>query len=367
MTWRCKGVSGFRPPALFPVLFAVLLLALPRAAAPAPSGPQFIAERPFQGPITHDMALQAAKAAARQAAMQALARDLVTRPDVQFVGKAGPSPIPRDPLALAYASARLQPPQSQSQGRPLQARVAVRLAVSWPDDQELRQALLQTARLALYARAVTRETVLLAEYDTLSTRLLRASASKQELSQPELSALQEIPDRLRALAAALEGMDLYLEALRDFSGTWGRPQESAALMQRILSLDPDNAPALNAYGECCLLLGRLQESQEAQRKALALVPDFDRAFHARGAANLALGLPALAVADFTEAIRLSPHNAEYRRDRAAAWLVREETEPMCRDFRDACALGDCAGYQWALTQGRCPRSNDEPQPSRRLP
>lgn len=338
----------------------MLALPLPPAtlhaadAPPSPVGPQFIAERSFWGGITYGMAAQASKSAARLAAMQAVARELVARPDVQFIGKAGSTPIPQDPLALAYATAHLRELNAQSMGRPLDARVVLRVTLVPPSDQDLRQALLQPAKLDLYGRAAAREATLLGEYDTAARSAEEkkdAPRSKQQKNATENSASSA---NLMALAKALEGVDLYLAALSSFSGTWQEPQKDAAIMQQILSLDPDNALAANAYGESCLLLGRPQEALEAQSKALRLDPGFARAFHARGAANLALGLPALAVADFSEAIRLSPNTAMYRRDRAAAWLVREEAVPMCQDFRDACALGDCGGYQWALAQGRCP-------------
>lgn len=352
-----------KPAGVLPLFCACALLALPflsatlhAADAPSsPAGPQFIAERPFWGGITHGMAARAAKAAARQAAMQSVARELVARPDVQFIGKAGSTPIPQDPLALAYATAHLREIDSQSLGRPLDARVALRVALVPPGDQDLRKALLQPAKLDLYGRAAARETALLAEYDA-AVRLAeeKKDAPKGTRQGNATAGVAPSPAALMALAKALEGVDLYLAALSSFSGTWQEPQKTTGTMQRILSLDPDSALAANAYGESCLLLGRPQEALEAQSRALRLDPGFARAFHARGAANLALGLPALAVADFSEAIRLSPYTAMYRRDRAAAWLVREETGPMCRDFRDACALGDCSGYQWALTQGRCP-------------
>ena len=330
--------------------FSVAPACLQAAGGTEGSGPQFIAERSFRGSITHGMAALAAKAAARQAAMQAVARELVARPDVQFIGKAGSTPIPQDPLALAYATARLRVLDTQTMGRPLDARVAVRVSLTPPDDQALRQALLLPGGLDLYGRAAAREAALLAAYDSTVQQLPEkksTASSQQPPSAPSAATIM-------ALANALEGMDIYLAALPSFSGAWQNPEKINRVMQQVLSLDPDNALAANAYGESCLLLGRPQEAQEAQSKALRLEPEFARAFHARGAANLALGLPALAVADFSEAIRFSPHTALYRRDRAAAWLVREETAPMCQDFRDACALGDCSGYQWALAQGKCP-------------
>lgn len=349
---------------VLPLLCACALLALPirpatlHAASSSPAGPQFIAERPFWGGITYGMAIQAAKAAVRQSAMQAVARELVARPDVQFIGKAGSTPIPQDPLALAYATARMRELDAQSLGRPLDARVALRVALVPPGDQDLRRALLQPARLDLYGRAAARETALLAEYDDAVRLMTEKKDTPRNTRQDDATAAAApSPAVLMALAKALEGVDVYLAALPSFSDTWQDPQTINRTMQQVLALDPDNALAANAYGESCLLLGRPQEALEAQSKALRLDPGFARAFHARGAANLALGLPALAVADFSEAIRLSPHTAMYRRDRAAAWLVREETGPMCQDFRDACALGDCSGYQWALAQGRCPDGN----------
>ena len=359
-------ISARKPARVLHLLCVCALLALPllpatlhAAGAPSsPAGPQFIAERPFWGGITYGMAAQAAKAAVRQSAMQAVARELVARPDVQFIGKAGSTPIPQDPLALAYATARLRELDAQSLGRPLDARVALRVALVPPGDQHLRQALLQPARLDLYGRAAARETTLLAEYDDAVRLMAEKKDSPRSTRQGNATAnAAPTPAELMALAKALEGVDLYLAALPSFSDTWQDPEKINRAMQRILTLDPDSALAANAYGESCLLLGRPQEALEAQSKALRLDPGFARAFHARGAANLALGLPALAVADFSEAIRLAPHTAMYRRDRAAAWLVREETGPMCQDFRDACALGDCSGYQWALAQGRCPDGN----------
>lgn len=347
--------SAAKPSAFLPVLFACTLLAPPCPAADQVSGHegfQIIAERPFGNKIPFDAAARAAKAAARQEAMRAVARRLVARPDVQFIGQAGPSSIPRDPLALAYATTGLRASDAQTPDSPLPGRARTCVNVSLPRDQDLRRVLLHPDVLELYTLAATKETSLLEEYDRIASSLLDSEEPGGQKEAGDGAAAYS--NRLAALAGALQGLDLYLDLLPSFFGTWQDPQKTGDAMQRILSLDQNNALAANAYGECLLLLNRPQEALEAQNTALRLDPDFARAFHARGVANLALGLPALAVADFNEAIRLAPHTAMYRRDRAAAWLVRQESGPMCRDFHDACALGDCGGYQWALAQDKCP-------------
>jgi tetratricopeptide (TPR) repeat protein len=235
-------------------------------------------------------------------------------------------------------------------GRALDARVSVSLTVPSLDSNTLRTGLLIPARLELYGRAAAREAELIERYDAVSSALLQPAG--QSIREQQKNIFNHTA--MRRVVRAMEALDLYFEALSMFSGTWEDAATQNERMLRILKLDPESSLALNAYGETCLLLGRPQEALEAQNAALRLDSDFARAYHARGTAGLVLGLPVLAVADFSEAIRLYPANPVYRRDRAAAWLVSEEKIPMCRDFRDACTLGDCSGYQWAMDRGMCP-------------
>ena len=318
----------------------------------------FRASRPFQGIVTQSMAERAAETAARSLAMHSVVRELIVRPDVQAAGKMGVfQGMQPDLLPLAHAVAGTRVADTTLEGAPPQWRAVVAVALN-PGDRSaaIRDILVRPERLALYARAVADEQRLLAAYDALAGSVLDTEARLAASESEPLAA------RAQALIAGLQAVDDYRSILPLWDGVWKDPALVLSRMQKALTMDGENALLYNALGEALSQLGRFHEAQEVQTRAIRLEPSLARAHHARGVAYLAQNLPSLAVADFSEAIRLAPASALYRRDRAAAWLVLADTPRMCRDLYDACARGDCARYRQAREQGACPGSLTETTP-----
>lgn len=201
--------------------------------------------------------------------------------------------------------------------------------------------------LTLRQAALARQTALLDEAEDLAHR---AALHRQRNGVDSHSPYGA---RIQALAAALDGLQQYEQALAHLNGLWSNPATLLPLLREATTLAPGEALTWNALGEVLLQMDRPQDALEAQTQALALEMEFARAHAARGLAYLRLNLPALAVEDLSAALRLQPDEPSWLRARGAAWMVREEFVPMCDDFYRACVLGDCEGLGQAREQGRC--------------
>ena len=307
-----------------------------------------VAVMQYGGPIDKAAAETAAKASARRSAAQDALRSIVARHDVRFAARVDShADVPPDPLGLAYAVIKIQPGDiSFKDLADGSGAVSVVLDAQTPvESAAVRAALLNPERVQLYTYAAMREQQLLAQFSIYSA----AVGTAQE---PGSAAVAQLCNSMAALS-------LYLDILPFLEKSWLRPFDVLAAMQSAVKLDPDNPLLHSALGDACMLLSRPHEAREAQTRALRLDAQFVRAYHGRGIACLALRLPLLALADLSEAIRLAPFTAAYRRDRAAAWLLLEKNDDMCADLYEACALGECEQYKWAVGQGSCEKKIPE--------
>lgn len=158
---------------------------------------------------------------------------------------------------------------------------------------------------------------------------------------------------LAARSGKLEAWYRYLQALEQFGSSWSDAAGAYAILQRLEHLDQDNALIRLALAEVLLRLDRPHEAMGCVNDALGLKPGLARAFYLRGIIQLRLGLTALAVTDFSQALRLRPDRADWWRARGAALMIRHDYDAMCRDLYKACSLGDCAGLTEARQQEFC--------------
>lgn len=362
--------SGFAPLFLFkrtyrkglPLLLCGCLLAFPPLslcsassdaslpAAASMAGRRFSATRFFSpdvsSGISADAAAVVAAAAARGKAMQAVVRELVLLPDVRIAGSVGPTPA-KTPnlLALAHATVKtdvLLVSRNRKASSVTVTVVIVEGDATPPLAARVRDALVHPDRLALYEKAVLREKALLDTFET-----------------PALGAPSRIPsgtggsgDTARAINE-IKALEIFKEQLPSWSNVWSNPSASRDAMRAALALAPDSALCHYALGDALLQLGRSHEALEEQTLALRFDPSFARAFHSRGAASLALQYLSSAVADFSKAISLSPATAAYYRARGMARHLQGEAVAMCRDLHQACALGECEEFQWAVAERLC--------------
>jgi tetratricopeptide (TPR) repeat protein len=160
--------------------------------------------------------------------------------------------------------------------------------------------------------------------------------------------------RIVLLAEQLEALWLLGSALpQREGGRWREPHAALPVLRQAAALDPDYAPLRHLQGEILLQLDRPQDALTELDKALALNPELAGALYARGLVYLRLHLPTLAERDLSAALARDASQAAWWRARGALRMVRNETGPMCEDFTQACAQGDCEGLAVARERGLC--------------
>ncbi|SBV91759.1 putative Tetratricopeptide TPR_1 repeat-containing protein [uncultured delta proteobacterium] len=320
------------------------------------AGRRFSATRSFTRPISEQDAAIVAESAARAAAMQSVVRSLAVLPEVRISGAVGPTPVkPPNLLALAHATARTAVLLVSKSRKPPSVTVTVVLL----DDENgpsmearMRDALVHPDRLDLYEKTVLREKSLLEAFDAV-VRTDKSGRSDGELPSPPQPLPKTVEDQLRDIINEIKALAIFKDLLPSRDGLWKDPAAVRDAMQAALALAPESTLCRNAMGDASLQLGRSQEAMEEQTRAIRADPSFARAYHSRGAASLALGHLSSAVADFSEAIRLSPHAASYYRSRGMARHLLGEAQAMCRDLYQACVLGECDDFQWAVSGNHC--------------
>lgn len=174
--------------------------------------------------------------------------------------------------------------------------------------------------------------------------------------------------RINYLADNLDALWMYLQMLHTLRTSWEDPAQVQAQMQRALTLAPRSPFLWCALGEAQLQLDFPQLAIESLDKAVRFDPAFARALYARGLAHLRLQQSALAENDLSAALTLRPHTLPWLRARGAVRMVREDYGPMCEDFSEACALGDCDGLMTARKRQLClPEEKTPPQSPAQAP
>jgi tetratricopeptide (TPR) repeat protein len=304
-----------------------------------------VERRPFRSFVRRDMAERTAKLAADLAAWEQAARLLAKEPDLHFINTDNIPPPSLDGLARMLFSTRVE--ALGAEGFPPHQQAIVKISLLPPENlrRALVDALARQDLLELYAQVTASQKSLLERYDHFSARLLPLNPITDG-GQAENHILTSIVNELIAL-------DLYIELLPEYSHNWTAQEKARPQLLRAERLAPDNPLILTALAEIFLHMDRPASALEYVERALNQTPDFAHAHDVKGAILLRKRLPSLAAESFSKAIALAPRNPIYYVHRASAYLVLEEENNMCRDFRSACGLGDCDGLQWAKSVGRC--------------
>lgn len=221
-------------------------------------------------------------------------------------------------------------------------------------DARIRQTLRHGDTWALYEEALA----LMRQQTEEGINLVHKAA---QLRQSHGIHMDEIfMQRINYLADNLDALWMYLRILHTLRTSWEDPAQVQAQMQRALTLAPRSPFLWCALGEAQLQLDFPQLAIESLDKAVRFDPAFARALYARGLAHLRLQQSALAENDLSAALALRPHTLPWLRARGAVRMVREDYGPMCEDFSEACALGDCDGLMTARKRQLC--LPDEPAP-----
>jgi tetratricopeptide (TPR) repeat protein len=160
--------------------------------------------------------------------------------------------------------------------------------------------------------------------------------------------------RIVVLAEQLEALwQLGIILPQREGGRWRDPQAALPVLRQATALDPDYAPLRHLLGEILLQLDRPQDALTELDKSLVLNPELAGALYTRGLAYLRLQRPTLAERDLSAALARDASHAAWWRARGALRMIRNETVPMCEDFTQACARGDCEGLAVARERGLC--------------
>ncbi|MEG2172108.1 MAG: hypothetical protein RRY29_02470 [Desulfovibrionaceae bacterium] len=174
--------------------------------------------------------------------------------------------------------------------------------------------------------------------------------------------------RTTYLADQLDALWMYLQLLPHLRNTWEKPADVQGQLQRALTLAPQNPLLWCALGEVQLQLDFPQQAIESLDCAVRYGPEFARALYARGLAHLRMQQSALAESDLSAALALRPHTVTWLRARGAVRMVREDYGPMCEDFTEACAQGDCDGLITARKRDLCqPEPAESAEPATNSP
>ena len=290
---------------------------------------------PFGRRVPESVALRVARTAAWLDALDRATDALAQASLVQW-GAGGAS----DRQALASA---VFTPTVCSTSKDLQISVQVRLATPQRTvEDRLRKMLHEREMLALRAEMLKLEK----EKAEDARRLIKRAVALRRAAPKE--------ERIALLAAQLEALWLLGITLpQREGGRWSDPRATLPVLQQAASLDPEYAPLQYLCGELLLQLDRPQDALASFDRALALNPALAGALYARGLAYLRLQLPALAERDLAAALARDASHAAWWRARGALHMIRNEIGPMCEDFAQACARGDCEGLAVARERGVC--------------
>lgn len=347
---------------VFLTFFSTPVLAAPSTTAVNPqkkndsrlaanlAGRRYSATRAFGGDVAEKDAVIVAETAARAAAMQNVVRTLVALPEVRISGNAAPV-LTKSPNLLALAHATVKTSILLVSKSRKTSSVTVTIVIDEEDgattlESRAREALVHPDRLALYETAVLREKALLAAFDSLKP-------TRGQKNAPGHGPAGHMPEDAAGIVREMQALGMFVALLPSRNGLWKNPGTVQTAMDKALALAPKSALCRNAMGDALLQMGRSQEAVEQQSLAIKSSPSFARAYHSRGAAALARGHHSSAIADFSEAVRLAPEIPAHYRARGMAHHLAGETAAMCRDLYQACTLGECEEFQWAVFNNFC--------------
>lgn len=315
----------------------LITIALLLAETPAHASYEGVCALPLGGNVTHESVLPVARAVAWLNALEHATEDL-SHTIAQWGTRTAAQ---RTALAVAIHRPMVSVDSVTLPGDDRE-HTRVRVILSTPPrtvDSRLREALRYPDTLLIYESALRMAQD--AAYEAES--LVHATARARELGDTHTESAYA--KRIADLSARLEALWILDQSLTHLRALWQNPTTLLDTLQGACVLDPLNPLLWNALGEVQLQTDQPQNALHSLDTALRLNPHLARALHARGLVHTRLHQFALAEADFDNALRHIPNNAEWLRSRGAVRMLRGAYAPMCEDFEQACALGDCEGLR----------------------
>ncbi|MFH2203225.1 MAG: tetratricopeptide repeat protein [Elusimicrobiota bacterium] len=118
----------------------------------------------------------------------------------------------------------------------------------------------------------------------------------------------------------------------------GSFDDSIAICDAVLAGEPDSAAALSLKGWCLDQQGKREEALRAFQEAVKHLPVYAPLRKQLGQAYADFGRAEEAVAEFSEALRLDPKDADALIKRGACRLATTELKEGLQDIKDAVAM-----------------------------
>lgn len=159
---------------------------------------------------------------------------------------------------------------------------------------------------------------------------------------------------LRKTIARFNGVETALRflSLRGTSKRFTDLKGTLETLQAETESDPDNPVLLFLLGEALMQERPQAAAIDAFTKALEAAENHAPTLYERGLAFLSLYLPEQALEDFSSALAVR-HAPNFFLARGSVYMKLGNYPLMCRDYADACTLGQCEGYEWAQSRGYC--------------
>lgn len=309
-------------------------------------GGEAVASREYGPNIKKDYAVVAARAAASLEALEKSMRTLAQSKIIRFAGAndGTVSFLPPNFEGLVRYLNKLSLEELPAENNEIkEVRILAKVEFINPElNLALVEALKKPDLMDRYGALNNIQAKALKDYDIIASALL-------ERDDPTGFSHKQ----LAKAVSALKAVEMVEEILLNYQGVWLAPEKEAKKLEEAMVQGPDNPLILGSLAELYIQQGKSHEARELVDKALELGPFYPFLHDIKGVILLRQHLPALAADAFTETIKLSPKNPMYRMHRASAYLVQGDQDAMCKDFRTACVLGDCTGYQWAREGKRC--------------
>lgn len=113
----------------------------------------------------------------------------------------------------------------------------------------------------------------------------------------------------------------------------------------------------NHRGLIHLLLENYQDAIRDFNRTIRNEPENMMAYIHRGDANRMEENYQEAISDYTSALALNPSLIHVYINRGYSYFMLNDNYNTCNDFKRACELGDCRGFEYMKTQGVCPSDN----------
>ncbi|MBW2516952.1 MAG: tetratricopeptide repeat protein [Deltaproteobacteria bacterium] len=136
-------------------------------------------------------------------------------------------------------------------------------------------------------------------------------------------------------------------------GQYSDPNKAKTYWDRAIAANSSAAEAYNNRGLAFYNMEQHQQAIADFNQAIQINPEYAEAYNNRGNAYYAQQQYRQAEAQYTESLRLNPQYAKAHLNRGLTYFQMQRPADSCKDFKQACDLGDCDGLQWAMQEGFC--------------